>query len=455
MFNRKYTKINLKYAWFALAILSSLNLLNYADRNVFNALMQPIKINFGFTDFQLGLLASAFLFVYAIAAYPLARIADRGLRKWVLVTGVFIWSFSTFLTGTASSFSQLFIYRSVLGIGEASYATTLAPLLSDYFPLSLRSTALGIANAPLGIGTGLGYYIAGISHHVFGGWRKAFYIVGVPGVILGFITLFLREPVMGLGDQTSKQENNAQEKDLQWQNDPGQIKLKETGALENQNDIEVISQQNIFVKLGILFQTKTLLWLFVSSIFLTFSLGGMLVWLTPFLQRYFGFSNSSAAIDAATAAGIGSLIGVFLGGISADWWSKVSENAPIWVVIIGFFLSAFFAYGAVISKTKHEVLWCIGGGAFFQMATNGPILAAMMNVTPPNLRATCNAIYLFLIHFLGDAFSPTVIGYISTHYHDLRLALYFMPFLTFISALLAGGALLTYAKEKHKILKII
>ena len=263
--------------------------------------MQPIKTSFGFSDFQLGILASAFLLVYAVAAYPLARIADRGLRKWVLVTGVFVWSFSTFLTGTASSFSELFLYRSILGMGEASYATTLAPLLSDYFPLSLRSTVLGIANAPLGIGTGLGYYIAGISHRVFGGWRKAFFIVGIPGILLGVVTLFLREPVMGLGDQTDS---------------------------SHQSNSEDFSQQTTFEKLKTLFKTKTLLWLFSSSIFLTFSLGGMLVWMTPFLQRYFGFSTASAAIDGAAAAGIGSLIGVCLGGISADWWNRVSENAP-------------------------------------------------------------------------------------------------------------------------------
>ncbi len=424
-FNKKYTKINLKYAWFALALLSSLNILNYADRNIFNALMQPIKISFGFSDFQLGILASAFLLVYAAAAYPLARIADKGLRKWVLVTGVFVWSFSTFLTGTASSFSELFLYRSILGMGEASYATTLAPLLSDYFPLSLRSTVLGIANAPLGIGTGLGYYIAGISHRVFGGWRKAFFIVGIPGILLGLVTLFLREPVMGLADKTSES--------------------------HNPYDMKENPQQTTSEKLKTLFKTKTLLWLFSSSIFLTFSLGGMLVWMTPFLQRYFGFSTARAAIDGAVAAGIGSLIGVCLGGITADLWNKVSENAPIWVVIIGFFLSALFAYGAVISRTKLEVLWCVGGVAFFQMATNGPILAAMMNVTVPNVRSTCNAVYLFLIHFLGDALSPTVIGYLSTDFHDLRAALYFMPFLTFISALLAGGALFSYAKEKQKI----
>ena len=191
-----YDKVNLKYAWFALIILSILNLINYADRSIFNALMDPIKAQFALSDLQLGWLASSFLLVYAIATYPFARLADKGSRKLVLIIGVMVWSVATFFTGLSKSFWHLLFARAILGIGEASYATTLAPLISDYFPRSLRSTALSFANAPLGLGTALGYYVGGFSMHNFG-WRQAFFFLGIPGIIFGIVTIFLREPVKG------------------------------------------------------------------------------------------------------------------------------------------------------------------------------------------------------------------------------------------------------------------
>jgi len=416
---KKYTKINLTYAWFALIVLSTLNILNYADRSIFNALMDPIKGQFKFSDLQLGILASAFLWVYAIAAYPLARLADRGIRKGVLVAGVIIWSVATFGTGFSNSFGELFAARAILGIGEASYATTLAPLISDYFPASLRSTALGVANAPLGIGTALGYYIGGKSTEGFG-WRHAFFYLGIPGLILGIIAMFLREPVMGLSDRASP------EKETQ--------KIPALKAIR-----EILSR-------------KTLLYLWGSSILLTFSIGGMLVWMAALLHRDYGFSVADAAIQGANAAVIGSILGVLIGGALADYWNRTSINAHIWVVMIGYALSGVFVFGLFAARTHPLALGCIGAVAFFQMATNGPILAAMMNVTAPHLRSTCNAIYLFLIHVLGDAPSPTIIGFLSKQMGDLKRALFFMPWITVLSAVVAAGALYTYAKEKKEML---
>lgn len=417
---KPYDRVNLTYAWFALIVLSALNLLNYADRSIFNALMDPIKAQFALSDLQLGWLASAFLLVYAIAAYPMARLADRGKRKQVLLIGVFLWSIATFFTGLSHSFAHLGVSRGILGIGEASYATTLAPLISDYFPASLRSTALGFANAPLGLGTALGYYVGGFSMHHYG-WRHAFFFLGVPGILLGLVAMGLREPVVGLTEQQSS----------------GKKKEPPPKAIEG---------------LRILFQIKTLRYLWGSSILLTFSLGGMLVWMTPLLHRHYGFSVSLAATQGATAAGIGSVLGLLAGGILADWWGSRFLLGQIWVVVLGFFFSGVFALLIFHVVSPTVVLTCIGGVAFFQMATNGPFLAAMMNVTLPKLRATCTAIYLFLIHMFGDAISPTVIGFLSQETGSLKTALAFIPWLTLISALVALGALFHYTKDKKAML---
>lgn len=418
---KKYDKVNLSYACFALIVLSTLNLLNYADRSVFNSLMDPIKAQFALSDLQLGWLASAFLLVYAVAAYPLARVADKGARKTVLVAGVMIWSAATFFTGLSHSFPHLFLSRSILGMGEASYATTLAPLISDYFPAGLRSTALGVANAPLGIGTALGYYVGGFSMRGFG-WRHAFFILGIPGILFGFAAMFLREPEMGLSDRTR-------------------------GA--NEKPPPTGSSGKV---LPILLQIKTLRYLWGSSILLTFSLGAMLVWMAPLLHRHYGFSVASAAIRGASAAAIGSLLGILVGGVLADWWGRRAVNGHIWVVVLGFALSGLFAFLVFHVVSQKAVLFCIGMIAFFQMATNGPFLAAMMNVTLPNMRSTCNAIYLFLIHLLGDATSPLIVGFLSKQTGDLKRALMFMPWVTLLSAVIACGALFHYAKDKERML---
>ncbi len=417
---KKYTKINLTYAWFALIILASLNIMNYADRSIFNALMDPIKSDFKFNDLQLGWLASAFLFVYAIAAYPLARIADKGIRKAVLIPGVLLWSVATFFTGWSHSFFHLFLARSILGIGEASYATTLAPLLTDYFPSAMRSTVLGLANAPLGIGTALGYYVAGLSAMHFG-WRHAFFYLGIPGVLLGIVAMFLREPEMGLSDRQEQKEKPNKEI-------PHQEALKS------------------------LFGTKTLRYLWLSQILSTFALGGMLVWIAALLHRHYGFTVADAAIDGGTAAVVGSVLGVCIGGIAADWWGRIAVNGPIWVVILGTALSGVSLTVLFHVTGRMNALYCVGAIAFFQMAINGPFLAAMMNVTFPNIRSTCNAVYLFLIHVFGDASSPPVIGYLSHRMGDLKSALQFLPWVTLLAAIIAGGALFHYGKEKREML---
>ena len=178
----------------------------------------------------------------------------------------------------------------------------------------------------------------------------------------------------------------------------------------------------------------------------------MLVWLAPLLHRNYGFSVANAAIQGATAAVIGSVLGFLVGGILGDWWEKRNPNGPIWVVVLGFLFSGISVLLVFLIHSQKMVLFCIGLVAFFQMATNGPVLAAMMNVTVPHLRSTCNAIYLFLIHILGDAASPTIIGLLSKKMGDLKAALEFVPWITMLSAVIAAGALFHYDKDRKEMM---
>ena len=177
-------------ARFAFTVLLIINVLNYADRYVLSAVLPKIHADLGLTTLEEGLLGSSFLFVYAIATLPLGVWADRSVRKNIVSLCVGIWSVATVLAGLTRSFIQLFTVRSVLGIGEAGYAPASLSLLGDYFPKALRGRILSYWSMGTLIGAAIGFTMGGLVADHFG-WRWAFYLVGIPGLICAFLASVL------------------------------------------------------------------------------------------------------------------------------------------------------------------------------------------------------------------------------------------------------------------------
>ena len=177
-------------ALIALGVLTTINLLNYLDRYLVPPLVPDLERAFGISHEQSGWLWPAFMVVYLVAAPVFGAWGDRGSRTRPIALGVAVWSIATVLSGLARSYPQLFASRALVGIGEAAYAAIAPALLADYFPANARGRVYAILNMALPVGAALGYVLGGlIGHHV--GWREAFFVCGVPGMLLAAVMLAL------------------------------------------------------------------------------------------------------------------------------------------------------------------------------------------------------------------------------------------------------------------------
>src|SRR5947209_9100767 len=189
-----------RQAGFAFTVLFIVNVLNYADRYVLSAILPSIKHDFNMTDFQGGLLISSFLIVYAVATLPLGVWADRGIRKNIVALCVGLWSIATSLAGFTQNLFQLFSMRAILGIGEAGYAPASLSLLGDFFSKAHRGRVLSYWSIGTLIGAAIGVSLGGRIADTLG-WRWAFFIVGIPGLLAAFLILRVKGPVRGIYDR--------------------------------------------------------------------------------------------------------------------------------------------------------------------------------------------------------------------------------------------------------------
>ena len=176
-----------------LLALTLINLLNYLDRQVIFPLFGSLKLEFGLTDFHLGILGTAFLLVQSIAGLPMGVLADRFERRFIVAGGVAFWSIASFASGLATSFNSLLGIRSLVGIGEASYAPAAVAMITDNFPNESNSQVQGVFNIGMLIGGTVGAMIGGLVAYYLHNWRLAFFIVSIPGIILAYVAFKLKD----------------------------------------------------------------------------------------------------------------------------------------------------------------------------------------------------------------------------------------------------------------------
>jgi MFS transporter, Spinster family, sphingosine-1-phosphate transporter len=395
------------YARYVLGVMVGINFLNYLDRYILPAVASRIQAEFHLTDSQVGLLGSAFLLVYAVATIPFGVWADRGVRKTVVGVGVTIWSLATLFTGLARNYLQLFVARAVLGVGEASYYPAGTALLGDYFPKEGRSRAMSVWAAGTAVGIALGFAGGGIVGSLLG-WRAAFYLTAVPGLVFAVLAFGIREPLRGAA---------------------------ESGGPSTRARADV----TIRTAIGLL-SIPTLRATIAAETALFFVLGGAAFWLPTYLSRHFGLGTGSAGTLAGGVLVLGLLAGSLLGGIIADRLSKrrgATSNLP--VGIAGFVLGAVFVALALLMPSLVLFIPMFLLGAACLYLYNGPYTAIKQNVVLPTVRATAVTISLLIEHLLGDSYSPFVIGRVSDALHDLRLALLLLlPPLLLLAALFAS-----------------
>lgn len=357
----------------ALVILTALNLLNYADRNVLFAVQPLVQEELHVTNAQIGYLTSAFLLFYMFAAPFVGPLADRYSRKVIIVLGALFWSGLTLLTAVTHTYRELLIRHTLVGVGEATFVTIAPTFVADLFQEKVRGRILGVFYLAIPVGSAAGYLLGGnlAPQH---GWRFPFYIAAAPGFLLALIVLFLKEPERGQFDS-----------------------LKET---PERGTILGLGRNPAFL-------TSTL-----GMAAMTFSLGGIQVWMPKFLFSDRGYSLERAnfafgiiiVVDGILAALAGGWLGDFLLPRMKSSYYLVSAASmllgmPVMIV-------ALFAKGPLMMPA-------IAVAAFFLLLNTAPLNAAVINSVGAHIRGTALAVNIFMIHFLGDVPSPTMMGWVA------------------------------------------
>jgi MFS transporter, Spinster family, sphingosine-1-phosphate transporter len=379
----------------ALLLLTALNFLNYIDRNVLYAVQPLIQHEFRLNDEQVGFLTSAFFICYMVAAPVITPLADRFSRRWIIALGAFVWSAATLLSGVTHNYDELLLRHVIVGIGEATFVAISPAFLADLYPENIRGRVMGFFYLATPVGSALGYIVGGyLGHHY--GWRAPFMISALPGFVLGAAVLGLREPERGASDHLADS--------------------FERGSLRG------------------LLHNKAYWTVTLGAAMMTFSIGGLQVWMPTFLVRMRQMPLDRANTIFGGMTVVSGTVATLLGGWLGDRLLRRTPAAYQLVSAVGMALSI---PAIVIAIYNHGPLMfpAIFVGEFFLLLNTAPLNAALVNSVSANIRATALAVNVFTIHLLGDAFSPTLIGTISDH-SNLQLGMTSMIVAVALSAII-------------------
>ena len=368
-------------AYWALGLLTAINLLNYLDRYVIAPLGSDLKRDMALSDTQLGWLIPAFILVYMAAAPLFGAWGDRGSRTRPIALGIGIWSAATVLSGVAHGYPHLLASRALVGVGEAAIVAIAPSLLGDLFAPPLRARVFALFNMAIPVGAALGYVVGGqVGQHF--GWRAAFFVAGVPGAALALASLWLPDPPRGIQDHEL------------------QAPAAATGSAAIYAD---------------LLRRGPYLVLVLGYAAYTFALGGLAYWMPTFLERVREIPKDRAATDFGLIVLGTGIIGTMAGGWLADYLRRFSAQAYLWFSGVVTLLAAPVALLALGATARSVYFPAIVVAELLLFMSTGPVNAALVNVVSPLERASAAALTMVLIHLLGDVPSPILIGTISDH----------------------------------------
>src|ERR1051326_8997537 len=313
-------------ATYALLVVTLLNFLNYIDRFILAAVLPRVKTEFVLTDFQLGLLANAFLVAYFVTSPVFGILGDRSSRPRLMGIGVGVWSIATTAAGMTRNFVQLLIARAWVGIGEAAYSTISPALLSDYFPRSQRGRAFAIFYVAIPVGAASGFLLGGALERAFG-WRVAFYAVGLPGVVLALTASRLPDPIRGSAELSPIGARSASPigRSLNTRS------ASPTGRSLNRGQGEGLSLR---VTLLSLLRNPAYLGTVLGYAAYTFAVSGLGFFMPTYLERVRGIELSRADFVVGSVTVIGGLCGTFAGGYLGDWISSKIKAGQLWICAV-------------------------------------------------------------------------------------------------------------------------
>ncbi|MDY7218813.1 MFS transporter [Denitrificimonas sp. JX-1] len=380
-------------AWRVLFLLFLANVLNYFDRVVPSIVMEPIRLEWNLSDFQIGVLGTVFTIVYGVAGVPVARMADIGARKKIMGWGLMAWSVLTAANGVVQGFWGFLLARMGVGIGEASYGPAANSLIGDLFPAHRRARAMGVFMMGLPLGLLLAFFTTGVIVETFASWRAPFFIAAVPGIILALFVFMIREPARGAAEA------------VVYHSEPVRHPI-----------LRILA-------------TPTMWWLTLSGLCYNFATYSNTSFMVPMLQRYFGLELNQAAMSVGVIVGVTGLFALPLGGWIADRLHLRLPNGRLLFGGISLLITSLCT-GIALLGGKIDVVIFVGlfaVGWVFAYNFYTCVYTAVQDVVEPRLRATAMALFFAGLYLLGGGLGPVIVGGLSDHFAE--------------QAMLAAGAL--------------
>ncbi|WP_257310400.1 spinster family MFS transporter [Geothrix fuzhouensis] len=370
-----------------LLLLTGINLVNYLDRYVVAAVLEPLGHELHLSDAQLGRLTLVFIAVYMCAAPLFGYLADRFHRPRLVAAGVALWSLATVGAAFVHSYPGLLVMRSLVGVGEAAYASLGPAMLADGFHESDRAKVFTWFYLAIPVGSAFGYGLGGLVAGTWG-WRASFLVAGVPGLALAIWMAFQMDPERGAMDEAV---------------DPG-------------------AGEPYFQRLKLVFRNRIWLACTASYVAYTFAMGGLSTWGPTLLQRRFAVSTAKAGLVFGALAVVTGLLGTFLGGWLTDRWQKRWPDAGAGISGLTLVAAAPVVAWALATGSLGVAYALFFVGMFLLFVNTSPVNALTVSSLPASIRATGVAVNVLFIHLLGDAISPELVGRRADALHALGVA---------------------------------
>jgi predicted MFS family arabinose efflux permease len=368
-----------RYRWTVLVMLTLVYTFNFIDRQILVILQEPIKADLGLSDAQLGLLTGfSFALVYVTAGIPIAWLADRANRRNIVAASLALWSLMTALSGLVQNYGQLLAARLGVGVGEAGGSPPSHSIISDYFPPSSRGTALSFYSMGIYIGVLFGFAAGGWIAENFG-WRNAFFVIGIPGILYALAVLWIvKEPQRGRFDPAGV---------------PPQSSLSET--------------------LAGLKRRPTFWYLSVGCAFTAFISYGNGNFMPSFLMRNHGMSLAEVGATLGLISGLSGATGTFLGGFLADRLATRDMRWYVWIPILGGLSAMIPAYYTLFGENTTLIVAAMIPSQILSALYLGPCIATCHNLVSPGMRAMASAILYFVLNLIGLGLGPLTVGILS------------------------------------------
>ncbi|ABI78610.1 major facilitator family transporter [Hyphomonas neptunium ATCC 15444] len=369
-------------AWI-LAVLTLTYTFNHVDRQILVILLEPIKTELGLRDSQLGMLSGlAFAAFYATLGIPVAMWADRGNRRNIIALALGLWSAMTAFSGLAQNYWQLLLARMGVGVGEAGGTPPATSMIADLYPPQERATALGIYTAGIGLGIMAGFALGGYVYELYG-WRVAFFVAGIPGLILALIVRFgIREPVRGLADQR--------------QDDSPAPSLGET--------------------LKFIFGQSSYLWLMAGCLLICISANAFLVFTSSLLQRTYDLSPGQVSLPLGVLiGGVGSIGAIVLGRVCDTLSKKDLRWRPLIIALCAAVALPFAWMFLRAPSVELAYAWNIVP-SFIGLIYASVAYTASQELVKLRMRSFASAFMLFCLTLIGIGCGPWIAGELSDHF---------------------------------------